>query len=142
MRAVFLVEKETTMTHRFPLLASFCAVLGLTAGAGPVHAAGPIARTTYLTFSSPVALPGVTLAAGTYVFELAEPFGASTVVAVRDKTRTKHYFMGFTQRIERPGGLSREASVSFGEAPRGMAKPIVAWYPLDSTSGMKFIYPR
>ena len=103
---------------------------------------GPIARTTYLTFSSPVALPGVTLAAGTYVFELAEPFGASTVVAVRNETRTKHYFLGFTQRIERPRGLSREASVSFGEAPRDMAKRIVAWYPSDSDSGMKFIYPR
>jgi len=34
-------------------------------------------RTTYLTFSQPVRLPGVALAAGTHIFELAAPDGAS-----------------------------------------------------------------
>jgi hypothetical protein len=129
------------MTHRFSLLTTFGLVLGIATGAAPVHAT-TATRLTYVTFNGPVALPGVTLAAGTYAFELADPIGGSPVVAVRNKARTKQYFMGFTQRIERPGGLSREASVSFGEAPRGMAKPIVAWYPPDSTRGMKFIYPR
>jgi len=129
------------MTHRFPLFASFCAVLGLTAGAGSLHA-GPLARTTYLTFNSPVALPGVTLAAGTYAFEFAEPLGANTVVAVRNRARTEHYYMGLTLRVDRPAGLAREGAVSFGEARRGEARPIVAWYPPDSADGMKFIYRR
>ena len=129
------------MTHRFPLFASFCAVLGLIAG-GSVHATVPIARTTYLTFNTPVALPGVTLVAGTYVFELAEPFGASTVVVVRNKARTEHYYMGLTLRVDRPGGFAREGGVSFAGERRGEARPIVAWYPPDSATGMKFIYGR
>jgi hypothetical protein len=130
------------MTHRFPLFASFCAVLGLTAGAGSVHATVPMARSTYLTFSGPVALPGVTLAAGTYVFEFAEPFGANTVVAVRNRARTEHYYLGLTVRVDRPGGYAREGAVSFAGERRGEARPIVAWYPPDSASGMKFIYRR
>ena len=130
------------MTHRFPFLTSFCIVLGLAAGAASVHARDTLTRTTYLTFSTPVALPGVTLAAGTYVFELADPTGASAVVAVRNRARTEQYFMGMTRRVDRPGGATREGAVSFAEAPRGEARPIVAWYPPDSSSGMKFIYPR
>jgi hypothetical protein len=130
------------MTYRFPFLTSFCIVLGLAAGAASVHALDTFTRTTYLTFSTPVALPGVTLAAGTYVFELADPTGASAVVAVRNRARTEQYFMGMTRRVDRPGGATREGAVSFAEAPRGEARPIVAWYPPDSSSGMKFIYPR
>jgi hypothetical protein len=130
------------MTHRFPFLASFCVVLALTAGAASVYARGPFARTTYLTFSGPVALPGVTLAAGSYVFELADPTGGSNAVVVRNKARTEHYFLGLTLRVDRPGGLAGEGAVSFGEARPGEARPIVAWYPPDSASGMKFIYNR
>jgi hypothetical protein len=130
------------MTHRSSFLTFFCVALGLAMGASSVHARDTFTRTTYLTFNAPVALPGVTLAAGSYLFELADPTGASTVVAVRNRARTEQYFMGMTQRIDRPGGAAREGAVSFAEAPRGEARPIVAWYPPDSSSGMKFIYPR
>ena len=62
-----LVEGRQLMTHRFPFLTSFCIVARPRrgCGVGPCPGHRPT-RTTYLTFSTPVALPGVTLAAGTY----------------------------------------------------------------------------
>jgi hypothetical protein len=42
------------------------------------------AQTTYLTFSGPVALPGATLGAGTYVFEVANPSTSGDVIRVSD----------------------------------------------------------
>ena len=128
------------MTRRFSFLAALVAFLGLAGGVTSIHALTMANRLTYLTFSEPVALPGVTLAAGTYAFELADPISSATVVSVRDKTRTKAYFMGFTRRVDRPNGMAETDSVSFGEAPRGQARPIVAWYPPDSSTGLKFIY--
>jgi hypothetical protein len=52
----------------------------------------------------------------------------------------KLYFSAFTERIDRPGGLPTDRVVALGEAPRGMAPPILAWYPIDASTGYKFIY--
>jgi hypothetical protein len=105
----------------------------------PMHGAEVALRTNYLTFSGPVALPGVTLQAGTYIFERVvdtEP----DIVVVRDRARSKVYFLAFTQRAERPAGMSRTAAVTFGEARPGTPVPITAWYPLDSLTGHRFVY--
>ena len=105
-------------------------------------AAGTIAeRTTYLTFNRAVRLPGVTLGAGTYVFELIDPFNAAGVVRVRSGDRRTSYFMGFTNATERPRGLRLDASVSLGESAGGMAPPITAWFPIGERTGRQFIYP-
>ena len=105
-------------------------------------AAGTIAeRTRYLTFNRSVRLPGVTLGAGTYVFELVDPFSAAGVVRVRSGDLRKSYFMGFTNATERPRGLRLDASVSLGESTGGMAPPITAWFPIGQRSGRQFIYP-
>ena len=45
-----------------------------------------------------------------------------------------------TQRIERPVGQSRNATVSLGEVAPGEAPPIRAWFPEDSDRGYQFIY--
>ena len=105
-------------------------------------AAGSFAeRTTHLTFSRSVRLPGVTLNAGTYVFELADPYNAAGVVRVLSGDRRKSYFMGFTNATERPRGLRLDASVSLGESAGGVAPPITAWYPIGERTGRQFIYP-
>ena len=46
--------------------------------------AQPVDKRTTFTFSEPVALPGVTLPAGRYLFRLADPVSASKVVQVLD----------------------------------------------------------
>ena len=99
-------------------------------------------RATSLTFSGPVALPGVTLGTGTYVFELADPDVGWDIVRVRSEDRSRVYFMGFTYRIERPAGLRADRPVSFGEAPAGLATPITAWYPEGESTGHQFIYSK
>ena len=105
-------------------------------------AAGTFAeRTTYLTFNRSVRLPGVTLGAGTYVFELADSYNAAGVVRVLSRDRQTSYFMGFTHATERPRGLRLDASVSFGESAGGVAPPITAWWPIGERTGRQFIYP-
>lgn len=111
--------------------------LGLAASASAI---GTVNRTTYLTFSGDVALPGVKLAAGTYIFELAEPMTSSTLVRVLSKDRHTIYLMAFTNIVQRPMGANSNNHVTLGEARRGEAPPITAWYPTDSSSGREFIY--
>ena len=124
------------MTRRLSFLTALVALFALAGGVSSIHALTTENRLTYLTFSEPVALPGVTLEPGQYSFELAVPTTAANVVSVRNKA----YFMGFAQRIDRPRGMGDKGAVSFGEAPHGQARPIVAWYPPDSDNGLKFLY--
>jgi hypothetical protein len=97
-------------------------------------------KTTYLTFNQPVALPGAQLAAGTYIFEEAST--SAGVVRVWSRNRSKVYLTAFTMTIDRPKGLPADHLVSFGEAPRGEAPPIRAWFPKGTDQGHEFIYSK
>ena len=130
------------MHTRSTFLTSLALATALAAGAASAHAWGTASRLTYLTFSGPVALPGVTLDAGTYAFELYDPANASNIVLVRDRSRARAIYLGIANRIPRPDGIGNRSTVSLGEAPRGEAKPIVAWYPPDAEHGLQFVYVR
>ena len=99
-------------------------------------------RTTYATFNQPVALPGVELGAGTYIFELAAPHTSSTVVRVSSRDRSKVYLMAFTLIVERPAGLPADRVVTLGEARADDPQPIKAWFPSATGIGHEFIYSR
>ena len=60
---------------------------------------------------------------------------------VSSRDRSKIYLMAFTNFIERPAGLRADQVVSLGEAPRGIAPPVKAWFPVDG-SGHQFIYSK
>jgi hypothetical protein len=123
------------------LLASSVAVaLALTLSAS-VRAVGLASRTTYLTFSGAVALPGVELKAGTYVFELPEP-NEPTIVRVMSRDRHQVYLTAFTRLVDRPSNMRRDQLITLGEARRGVAPPITAWFPVDDSLGREFIYSR
>jgi hypothetical protein len=94
----------------------------------------------YLTFSGPVRLPGVTLGAGTYIFEVADLMSSSDLIRVRNKATYRVAFQGFTIPIDRPAGLRPNQSVVLGEAPKGVPPPILAWYPLGESRGHEFIH--
>lgn len=118
-------------------------VCALLLGVAAVEAGHPGALASHrnvLTFSGRVALPGVVLAAGTYTFELLDPFGSADVVVVRNRERNRVHYMGLTQPSIRPSSLPADRSVTFGEAPRGMPPPIAAWYPIGESRGYEFIY--
>src|SRR5690242_12805290 len=113
-------------TIAWTVCAAAFAMVSLAPGA---HAGGALERTTYLTFSRPVRLPGVSLAAGTYVFEVANPMTGADIVRVMSRDGRTSYFQGFTYRIAKPSAVKREAVVSLGEAPAGSAPPVTAWWP-------------
>ena len=120
-------------TIRISILAVLAAiVLSAVSQAGP-----PLTETNNLTFGSPVALPGVTLPAGTYVFE-RDNVNNSRIVRVKSPNYQTLLFVGFTTPVTRPRGY--KSPVSFGEAAAGEPIPIVAWYPVGSNQGHQFLY--
>jgi len=97
-------------------------------------------NTNYLTFNTPVALPGVTLPAGTYTFRVPTDMDRN-VVQVLNRAETKSYYMGITRPVSRPRG-GTELLVTMGEASARQVPPIEAWYPLGERDGHAFIYAR
>ena len=97
-------------------------------------------KTTYLTFSAPVALPGVTLGSGTYIFELPEPGDAWTIVRVLSRDRSIVYYTGFTHPVSRPAGVSQEQMITFAEAQPNVPRPIAVWWPENESTGRQFVY--
>jgi hypothetical protein len=112
-------------------------VASFSVGAGAI--ANPH-RTTYLTFSQPVRLPGVSLGSGTYIFEIVNPNTSADVVRVLSRDRSKSYFMGFTRAVNRPSGLALIPMVSLAESSPGMAPPVTVWWPESESTGRQFIY--
>ena len=109
-------------------------------GSSAVGAFINASRTTYFTFSRSVQLPGVTLPAGTYIFEIANPTGGSNAVVVRSRDRSKVYAMKLTQGIYREQSGEMKAAITFGETPAGTPPPVKAWYPQGETLGREFRY--
>ena len=102
-------------------------------------AASPPDKTSYLTFSGPVRLPGVVLPAGSYTFEVVDA-SRSDIVRVRDRHYTKVFFTAFTDLVDKPAGWPADKHVELGEAPAGSPPPILVWYPVDDSLGRRFVY--
>jgi hypothetical protein len=116
------------------------AALGLVLCAAALGAQGTQNRLEYLTFSGPVALPGVVLAPGEYAFEIANPMTNRDIVRVSDAATRSTRFLGMTQRAVRPPDAASNVHVQLGEARPGGAAPILAWYPMYDSGGRQFIY--
>ncbi|RPI50147.1 MAG: hypothetical protein EHM55_22095 [Acidobacteria bacterium] len=95
---------------------------------------------TYFTFSRSVQLPGVTLPAGTYVFEVSNAGSGSSLVLVRSRDRSTVHAFKLTNAIYRPASRNLEAAITFGETSAGNPPPVKAWYPESETAGREFIY--
>jgi hypothetical protein len=117
-------------------------VFGIILAAASGHAWQPMNGLTYLTFNRAVALPGVTLSAGTYAFEIANPTGGADVVTVRDRSRRQVYYSGLTHEFDRAGANARDGAIVFGEAAANQPVPIVAWFPSSGAHGRQFLYAR
>jgi hypothetical protein len=118
-------------------------VVGVLVAAASLRASSPMERLTYLAFHRPVALPGVTLAAGVYDFQIADPLGSGNIVCVSNRGRTTLSFVGTTVRIDRPAGFRGDGcSVLLGEATDLEPPPILAWFPAHESHGRKFVYPE
>src|SRR5471032_678284 len=98
-------------------------------------------KKTILTFSGPVQLPNVTLAAGSYVFKLADIAGNRHVVQVFDKGEKKIFATMLTipnQRME----PSDKPIVLFSERATGSPQAVKVWFYPGERTGNEFVYPR
>lgn len=130
------------MAKRSMTVAVCAGALGLVVAAGSAKALGNSMDTSYLTFSRPVALPGVGLAPGTYRFERVNPMGNAHVIRVSDRANRRTYFMGLTLAVSRPSGMPENHQIVFRESVARAPAPIEAWYPAGRSTGEQFIYPH
>ena len=104
--------------------------------------AASFGHTMYLTFNRPVALPGVTLPAGTYTFERVNTASRIDLVQVRSRERNTVYLTAFTNMVDRPRNLAKKQVVTFRETKPGTAPQIATWFPDGEAMGHQFIYDR
>jgi hypothetical protein len=95
---------------------------------------------TFLTFSSAVEMPGVTLQPGTYVFKLADT-PTRNVVQVFDNEEKNIIGQWLFVQAERPQ-VSGETVVMFKEQPAGTTPAVQYWYFPGERIGKEFIYPK
>ena len=107
---------------------------------GALHARATGSDATYLTFSRAVSLPGVTLPAGTYLFQRASD-NTPNIVQVLSRDRKKVYLMAFTDPIARPNNLGSRV-VLLSETAAGATPQLRAWFPIGEPTGHQFNYDR
>jgi hypothetical protein len=118
------------------------AAIALASTAGVFAYAGlEQSRTQYLTFSKPVALPGVTLSSGTYIFELADAETSQDLVRVLSRDRKTVFLTAFTMSIDRPASVPPGHYVSLREVAPGQATPITVWWS-ETRTGRQFVYEK
>jgi len=107
----------------------------------PAARADEYNKLTLLTFNKPIQLPGVTLPAGTYRFELADPVESRRVVKVQSEDGKRQFAMllSMQNKLREP---AKDPVVLFAETPAGQADAVKAWVYPGETIGYEFIYPR
>jgi len=120
---------------------TICCAAALAACLVPGARADEWNKKTILTFSGPVQIPGVTLAAGTYVFKLADLASNRHVVQVFDKDEKKIYgtILAIPDQKLEP---SDKPVVMFAERPAGTPQAVKAWFYPGETIGNEFVYPK
>jgi hypothetical protein len=115
------------------------AVVLATAGAAFAQF-GPVDKRTYFTFSGPVAVPGVTLPAGKYMFRLADSSSRNVVQVLSGDGRTS-YAMFFALRAQRTEAAT-EPEVRFLETASTMPMAVDTWWYPGERGGYAFVYPK
>jgi hypothetical protein len=119
--------------------ALFVAVLGVLTMNVKAQDFNPLEK-TYLTFSAPVELPGMTLPAGTYTFRLADTPSRNVVQVLSQDEKTIHGQFLFVQAPRRdPSG---ETVVMFKETAEGTTPAVQYWYYPSEGIGKEFVYPK
>jgi hypothetical protein len=133
---------------RSTMLMLTAAVMGLALGGGVLRAAGqqfretvivkgtvrPLGADHRLTFSAPIALPGVSLGAGTYIFRRP----AANVLQVMGVNGTP-YAMVNTASVMRTS-TDGYAIVLGDRAAPGAPRRIEAWFAPGEATGQQLIY--
>jgi hypothetical protein len=117
---------------------AFAAVAALSSGAAAQQT--NVSERTFLTFSSAVEMPGLTLQPGTYVFKLADT-PSRNVVQVWDQDEKNMLGHWLFVQAERPE-VTEDTVVMFRETREGTTPAVQFWYFPGEKVGKEFIYPR
>lgn len=131
------------MLRKSLLTAAAAAGLALSLNAAPSYAQDvfTVDKLTYLTFSGPVRMPGVTLPAGTYRFHLADDTVSRKVVQVMSRDRHTVYGMFNTVSDWRPV-VTSETTVTFKETRADAPPAVRSLFYAGEHQGYEFIYPK
>jgi hypothetical protein len=96
---------------------------------------------TVFTFSGPIEIPGQVLAAGTYVFKVADLASDRNVVQVFNKDETHLYgtFLTVPNYHQQPSG---KTIINFEERAAGDPEAVKSWFYPGDNYGHDFVYPR
>ena len=95
---------------------------------------------SYLTFSGPVSLPGVTLPAGRYLFRFPSRSTSRSVIQVLSGDRTTVYGMFQTVPTWR-AVMAHDPEVTFKETPANVPPSIAALFQPHRRTGYELMYP-
>jgi hypothetical protein len=99
-----------------------------------------VSERTFLTFSSAVEMPGLTLQPGTYVFKLADT-PSRNVVQVWDNDEKNMLGHWLFVQAERPE-VTGDTVIMFRETRAGATPAVQYWYFPGEKIGKEFIYPK
>ena len=103
--------------------------------------AEPIDRSTKLTFSEPIQIPGEVLPAGTYLFMLADSDSGQHIVQIFNADGTVPYATVLTTATERsyPTG---DTAVTLAEQGAGNPDALLKWFYPGCLTGNEFLYSK
>jgi hypothetical protein len=125
-----------------------CAASAMLALPLSAAAQGPANQDTFFTFSQSVELPGKTLPAGTYFFQLADSPSNRHIVKVMSQDRKELHATLLAIPYYSTDRPSDEPQVRFMETPAQAAggaagtNAIKIWFYPGTSTGHEFIYPR
>ncbi len=127
---------------RFVTLLSSMILLGTFVTLGVLDARADVDnRDTKLTFSQPVEIPGMVLAAGTYEFRLADPTGNDTFVVEVLNSKGKGIALLSASPVYR-ANVSDQTIVTFEKRGPGNPQALRTWFYPDVNYGLEFLYPN
>lgn len=118
-----------------------CGTAALVAFLAPGAHADEWNKRTYLTFSGPVQIPGATLPAGTYTFEIANPDMTRHVIRVSEKDSGKPIGLFMTIPNDRRDPPD-DNLIMFSERAAGAPQAIQTWFYPGDRIGEEFVYPK
>jgi hypothetical protein len=138
-----LKQKENLM-RALTIVGSAIALAACLAIGAQAQDTAQVRRLTILSFSSAVQVPGATLPAGKYRFEMADESNAPHVVRVstEDGQKVLATFSTIPRTIATRDLRDQETLIMFAERPAGAPQAAREWFYPGRSIGEEFVYPK
>lgn len=124
----------------FRTAAAVTVTLALAAIFAPRSSAHTWDDRTFITFSTPVELPGIALPAGTYLFETVDIYSNLDLVRVYSADES-HLFATIQAMPAYRLQPAPRTVLTFSETPAHNPPALKTWFPRGLYYGHRFIYP-